>query len=332
MLTAGGSQGKLVSERRRPGSARSAFQAAQAASTTASWPPASTRWLSQRSRRYSHTRSTGLNSGRRGGGWIRVRFAGAARSSLTCQPAPSSTSAAWVPAGTVRDSSARNTPMAAVETSGSTSATPLPRSGHTDERPERRLDPVEVDVGEEAAAPGVGAVGPVAEQERAGAEQAGQGLEVGEAALVHAQPLPAAPGRPALARAGGRGRAVRAPVLLPQRGLRPTDLRRAPARAARTPRTTHPQAGRGPGAGRGGARGRGRRAPARAPGHAGERGHGAALGPGPAAARAGAAARRRRGRLGGAQGAHLRHDPGGPRAAAARWTCSPTGPRRRSPP
>jgi len=63
MLTAGGSQGKLVSERRRPGSARSAFQAAQAASTTASWPPASTRWLSQRSRRYSHTRSTGFNSG-----------------------------------------------------------------------------------------------------------------------------------------------------------------------------------------------------------------------------------------------------------------------------
>src|SRR3954452_14719319 len=63
MLTAGGSQGKLVSERRRPGSARSAFQAAQAASTTASWPPASTRWLSQRSRRYSHTRSTGLSSG-----------------------------------------------------------------------------------------------------------------------------------------------------------------------------------------------------------------------------------------------------------------------------
>ena len=36
VLTAGGSQGKLVSERSRPGSARSAFQAAQAASTTAS--------------------------------------------------------------------------------------------------------------------------------------------------------------------------------------------------------------------------------------------------------------------------------------------------------
>src|SRR4051794_18418694 len=65
---------------------------------------------------------------------------------------------------------------------------------------------------------------------------------------------------------------------------------------------------------RAGARGRGRRAPAWAPGHAGERGHGATLGPGPAAARAGAAARRRRGRLGGAQGAHLRYDPGGPRA------------------
>src|SRR4051794_770323 len=63
VLTAEGSQGKLVSERSRPGSARSAFQAAQAASTTASWPPASTRWLSQRSRRYSHTRSTGFNSG-----------------------------------------------------------------------------------------------------------------------------------------------------------------------------------------------------------------------------------------------------------------------------
>src|SRR3954452_19650927 len=119
-------------------------------------------------------------------------MAGTVRSSLTCRPAPSSTSAAWVPAGTVRDSSARNTPMAAVETSGSTSATSSPRSGHTDERPERRLDPVEVDVGEEAAAPGVGAVGPVAEQERAGAEQAGQGLEVGEAALVHALGLVAA--------------------------------------------------------------------------------------------------------------------------------------------
>src|SRR4051794_37551160 len=61
-----------------------------------------------------------------------------------------------------------------------------------DERPERRLDPVEVDVGEEAVAPGVGAVRPVAEQERAGAEQAGQGLEVGEAALVHALGLVAA--------------------------------------------------------------------------------------------------------------------------------------------
>jgi ABC-type branched-subunit amino acid transport system ATPase component len=36
MLTAGGSQGKLVSERSRPGSARSAFHAVQAASTTAS--------------------------------------------------------------------------------------------------------------------------------------------------------------------------------------------------------------------------------------------------------------------------------------------------------
>ena len=36
VLTAGGSQGKLVSERSRPGSARSAFQAAQAAPTTAS--------------------------------------------------------------------------------------------------------------------------------------------------------------------------------------------------------------------------------------------------------------------------------------------------------
>src|SRR5690348_14873254 len=114
MLTAGGSQGKLVSERRRPGSARSAFQAAQAASTTASWPPASTRWLSQRSRRYSHTRSTGFSSGLYGGGWIRVRFAGTVRSSLTCQPAPSSTSAAWVPAGTARASSARNTPLAAL--------------------------------------------------------------------------------------------------------------------------------------------------------------------------------------------------------------------------
>src|SRR3954463_6523786 len=131
VLTAGGSQGKLVSERRRPGSARSAFQAAQAASTTASWPPASTRWLSQRSRRYSHTRSTGFNSGLYGGGWIRVRFAGTLRSSLTCQPAPSRTSAAWVPAGTARDSSARKVLMAAVETSGSTRATPSPRSGHT---------------------------------------------------------------------------------------------------------------------------------------------------------------------------------------------------------
>ena len=36
VLTAGGSQGKLVSERSRPGSARSAFHATQAASTTAS--------------------------------------------------------------------------------------------------------------------------------------------------------------------------------------------------------------------------------------------------------------------------------------------------------
>ena len=36
VVTDAGSQGKLVSERSRPGSARSAFQAAQAASTTAS--------------------------------------------------------------------------------------------------------------------------------------------------------------------------------------------------------------------------------------------------------------------------------------------------------
>lgn len=36
LVTDVGSQGKLVSERSRPGSARSAFQAAQAASTTAS--------------------------------------------------------------------------------------------------------------------------------------------------------------------------------------------------------------------------------------------------------------------------------------------------------
>lgn len=36
MVTDAGSQGKLVNERSRPGSARSAFQAAQAASTTAS--------------------------------------------------------------------------------------------------------------------------------------------------------------------------------------------------------------------------------------------------------------------------------------------------------
>ena len=37
-------------ERSRPTSARRAFQAAQAASTTAPWPPLSTRWLSHRSR------------------------------------------------------------------------------------------------------------------------------------------------------------------------------------------------------------------------------------------------------------------------------------------
>src|SRR4051812_25563766 len=43
------------------------------------------------------------------------------------------------------------------------------------------------------------------------------------------QSLPPAPGRPALARASGRGRAGGAPVLLPQGGLPPTDLRRAPA-------------------------------------------------------------------------------------------------------
>src|SRR3954464_4914784 len=62
---------------------------------------------------------------------MRVRFAGTASPPLTCQPARSRTSAAWVPAGTARDSSARKTCMAAVETSGSTSATPSPRSGHT---------------------------------------------------------------------------------------------------------------------------------------------------------------------------------------------------------
>src|SRR5215212_1167493 len=60
---------------------------------------------------------------------MRVRFGGTVRSSLTCQPAPSSTSAAWVPAGTARASSAGKTPMAAVETSGSTNATPASHAG-----------------------------------------------------------------------------------------------------------------------------------------------------------------------------------------------------------
>ena len=43
-----------------------------------------------------------LSSGLYGGGWIRVRFPGTVRPSLTCQPAPSRTSAAWLPAGTAR--------------------------------------------------------------------------------------------------------------------------------------------------------------------------------------------------------------------------------------
>src|SRR4051794_38657447 len=47
---------------------------------------------------------------------------------------------------------------------------------------------------------------------------------------------------PSLGRAGGRGRAARAPVLLPQPGLRPPHLR-APARAARTPRPLAAPAG-----------------------------------------------------------------------------------------
>src|SRR5215213_6058787 len=62
---------------------------------------------------------------------MRLRFGGTLRSSLTCQPAPSRTSAAWVRAGTARASSARKTPMAAVETAGRTRATPTPRSGQT---------------------------------------------------------------------------------------------------------------------------------------------------------------------------------------------------------
>src|SRR3954470_3343103 len=60
---------------------------------------------------------------------MRVRFAGTASPSLTCQPARSRTSAARVPAGTARDSSARKTCMAAVETSGSTRATPFAALG-----------------------------------------------------------------------------------------------------------------------------------------------------------------------------------------------------------
>src|SRR3954449_9507448 len=78
VLTAGGSRRKLVSERSRPGSARSAFHAAQVASTPASWPPASTRWLSQRSRRYSHTRSTGLRRYGAGGAGERPSAPGTA--------------------------------------------------------------------------------------------------------------------------------------------------------------------------------------------------------------------------------------------------------------
>src|ERR671912_1308826 len=62
---------------------------------------------------------------------MRLGFGGTLRSSLASQPARSSTSAAWVPAGTARASSARRTPIAAVEASGSTSATPSPRSGQT---------------------------------------------------------------------------------------------------------------------------------------------------------------------------------------------------------
>ncbi len=76
-------------------------------------------------------RSSWLSSGRKAARWIRVRLTGKVRSSLTCQPAPSRTSAAWLPAGTARASSARKTSMAAVETSGRTSAMPSPRSGQT---------------------------------------------------------------------------------------------------------------------------------------------------------------------------------------------------------
>src|SRR3954471_22763748 len=53
------------------------------------------------------------------------------RSPLTCHPARSRTSTACVPAGTTRANSARNRVIAPVETSGSASATPAPRSGQT---------------------------------------------------------------------------------------------------------------------------------------------------------------------------------------------------------
>src|SRR4051794_12486410 len=89
----------------------------------------------------SRTRSTGLNSGLYGSGWIRVRLAGTLSPSLMCRPAPSSTSPARLPAGTARDGSAGKTPVAAVETSGSARATLPPRPGHTatDGRAEVRL-------------------------------------------------------------------------------------------------------------------------------------------------------------------------------------------------
>ena len=62
---------------------------------------------------------------------MRLRFGGTLRPSLTCQPARSRASAAWVAAGIARDSSARKTSIAAVETSGRARATPASRSGHT---------------------------------------------------------------------------------------------------------------------------------------------------------------------------------------------------------
>src|SRR3954447_24287639 len=80
-------------------------------------------------RRYCQMFSTGFSSGARDGSRMMVMFLGMLRAPVVCQPARSSSSAAWAPRLTVRAISSRWSCMACVSAKGSARAAPMPRAG-----------------------------------------------------------------------------------------------------------------------------------------------------------------------------------------------------------